>query len=224
MKKDKTKFYAVQGIALMIISITVLGGYLINQSLSQAEEIYKQNYTYVSYEVLTDNVIPVASEITDQNANPNTNPNTIIKPYNDETVKIGKQFYDPKGETKDQENSIIYYEGTYIQNTGIDYVSKNKFQVVAVLDGKVLSVKKDDITGLTVIIDHGNDTTSTYQSLSSSKVKEGDTIKQGSTVGESGTNKIGKDLGNHLHFELSFKNVLVNPEKYYNQQIEEKNE
>lgn len=220
MKKDKSKFYAVQGIALMLISITVLGGYLINQSLNQAEEIYKQNYTYVSYEVLTDNVIPVSSEITDTN----TNSNTIIKPYNDETVKIGKQFYDPKGQTKDQENAIIYYEGTYIQNTGVDYVSKNKFQAVAVLDGKVLSVKKDDITGLTVVIDHGNDTTSTYQSLSSSKVKEGDTIKQGSTVGESGTNKISKDLGNHLHFELTIKNILVDPEKYYDQQVEEQNE
>lgn len=214
MKKDKTKFYVVQLVALMVISITVLGGYLIKQSLEQAEEIYEQNYTYVSYEVLTDNVVPVAKEVT----------NKIIKPYTDENVKIGKSFYEVEASEEEQKKSITYYEGTYIQNTGVDYTSKDKFSVNAVLNGKVVSVKKDDIVGLTIKIDHGNGTITTYQSLSESKVKEGDEVKQGDTIGQSGTNKFNSDLGNHLHFELTYLNKTVNPEKYYDKAIGDINE
>lgn len=214
MKKDKTKFYVVQLVALMVISITVLGGYLIKQSLAQAEEIYEQNYTYVSYEVLTDNIVPVSKEVT----------NKIIKPYTDETVKIGKNFYEVDADEEEQKKAITYYEGTYIQNTGVDYTSKNTFEVNAVLNGKVLSVKKDDIVGLTIKIDHGNGTITTYQSLSESKVKEGDEVKQGDIIGQSGTNKFNSDLGNHLHFELTYLNKTVNPEKYYDKTIGDVNE
>jgi len=216
MKKDKTKFYVVQGLALMLISITVLGGYLIRQSLAQAEEIYEQNYTYVSYEILTDNIVPVSKEVTPTNK--------IKKPYTNENVKIGKNFYDIKGTEEEQKNAITYYEGTYIQNTGVDYVSKDSFEVSAVLNGKVVSVKKDDIVGLTIKIDHGNQTISTYQSLSEAKVKEGDEVKQGDMIGLSGTNKFNSDLGNHLHFELTYLNKTVNPEKYYDKTLGEVNE
>ena len=113
------------------------------------------------------------------------------------------------------ENSIIYYENTYIQNTGVDYTSKEVFDVNAIADGTVIAVKKDDIVGNTVKIEHNNDMISVYQSINEVSVKEKDQVTKGQVIGKSGTNSIGSDLGNHLHFELYKNNILVNPEEVF---------
>ena len=82
---------------------------------------------YVDGEIVdNENEIPVVST-----------PTTIVRPYLDSSVSIGKGFYDYEGEETEQENSIIYYENTYMQNSGVDYVSKNVFDVITILDGTV---------------------------------------------------------------------------------------
>lgn len=139
----------------------------------------------------------------------------IIRPYTDQNIEIGKNYYDYKAETQNQEDSIIYYENTYIQNTGVDYISKNIFNVNAVASGKVLSITTDDITGTTIKIEHENNIISVYQSIKDIKVKENDEVKQGQIIATSGTNNISSDLGNHLHFELYKDNILVNPENFF---------
>ena len=65
-----------------------------------------------------------------------------------------KSYYDYKAEEENQEASIIYYENTYIQNTGVDYVSKEVFDVNSIADGTVISVTQDDIVGQTIKIKH----------------------------------------------------------------------
>ena len=108
-----------------------------------------------------------------------------------------------------------------MQNSGDDYVSENVFDVVSILDGTVTMVKDDNILGKTVEIKHSNDLISVYQSLSEVSVKEGDEIILGQVIGKSGYSDINKDLGNHLHFELYYKGTIVNPEEYYNKDINE---
>jgi len=211
MIKRSPRYYLLQGIVLSVVALMFLIGYLVTQSLTVAEDKMQENLQYVSYEILTDNVMPVTKEETE------IVNQEITRPYVDETVKIGKSYYDYKGEEKNQEESIIYYENTYIQNTGIDYVSKEVFQVNAIADGIVIKVTEDDIVGKTIKIKHNNGMISVYQSVNDISVKEEDAVTKGQVIATSGTNNINSDLGNHLHFELYNQNILVNPEEYFNQ-------
>lgn len=154
------------------------------------------------------------------NSRPVVNTTTrIIAPYLDQSVTVGKNYYDYKGEEKSQVNSILKHDNTYIQNTGIDYVSENTFDVVAILDGTVTEIKDDETVGKTIEIKHENGLISTYQSLSEVKVKKGDMITQGQVIGISGTNELDKDLGNHLHFEIYENGSSVNPDNYLNKEV-----
>ena len=145
----------------------------------------------------------------------------MLKPYISNQVTIGKYFYNHQESNDKQENSIIYYEGTYIQNSGVDYVSKEKFDVVSCLDGTVISVQKSELMGYIVEIKSSNDIILSYQSLSETTVKENDTIKKGQTIGISGKSTIGSELGNHLHLEMYHNGQVVNPEEYYNKNIKD---
>ncbi len=148
----------------------------------------------------------------------------IINPYLDNSVKIGKTFYDYQGEEDSQINSIIKHENTYLQNSGIDYVNEDSFEVISILNGTVTEVEEDELTGKTVEINHENGYTSVYKSLSEIAVKKGDKVNQGQVLGKSGTNEIDKDLGNHLHFEMYENGGVVNPENYLNKEVPLKKE
>lgn len=153
---------------------------------------------------------------------PVINSDTIIqKPYNDPEVKIGRTYYDYKGDENSQVNSITTHENTYLQNTGIDYINENVFDVISILDGTVITVKEDETIGKTIEIKHDNGIISTYQSLSEILVKKGDIVTQGQTIGKSGSNELEKDLGNHLHFEIYDNGQAQNPENYYNKIVKE---
>lgn len=145
--------------------------------------------------------------------------NKMINPYTDKNVKIGKTYYDYKGEEKNQENSITVHDNTYMQNTGIDFISDQIFDVVSVQDGTVINVKENNLLGKVVEIKHESGLISSYQSLSEISVKKGETITQGQIIGKSGTNELDKESGNHLHFEIYKDGTSVNPENYLNKEI-----
>ena len=145
--------------------------------------------------------------------------NKMINPYTDKNVKIGKTYYDYKGEEKNKENSITVHDNTYMQNTGIDFISDQIFDVVSVQDGTVINVKEDNLLGKVVEIKHESGLISSYQSLSEISVKKGETITQGQIIGKSGTNELDKESGNHLHFEIYKDGTSVNPENYLNKEI-----
>jgi stage II sporulation protein Q len=148
-----------------------------------------------------------------------SNTTTVINPYTDQAVTIKKGYYDYKGNEEDQVSSIIKHDNTYIQNTGIDYVSDNTFDVVSILNGKVINVREDEELGKIVEIEHDNKMVSIYQSLSEVDVKQDDQVNQGQVIGKSGENKLDKDLGNHLHFEIYENGREVNPLNYLNTEI-----
>lgn len=208
MTKRSSKYYLLHGIVVSIIALVCLLGYSITQSLQVAENKINENLEFVSYEILTDNVMPVSTEQEIDNSE-------IIRPYTSKDITIGKSYYDYKAEEENQEASIIYYENTYIQNTGVDYVSKEVFDVNSIADGTVISVTQDDIVGQTIKIKHNNDMISVYQSVNDVKVKENDEVTKGQVIATSGTNNINSELGNHLHFELYNQNILVNPEDFF---------
>lgn len=204
-KRLRPKSFVIPTLYAVLFVTVVTGAYLISNSM-KGEKV-EENYTYVS-NVIMDNQIPVMNQTT-----------KMIKPYTNEKVTVGKTYYDYKGESKNQESSITYYDGSYIQNSGIDYTLNETFDVVSVLDGTVTDVKQDEVLGNVVEIKHGNDYVTTYQSLSEVSVKKGDTVTQGQVIGKSGTNKLDKDMGNHLHFELYTNGQVVDPNLYIDKEL-----
>lgn len=145
----------------------------------------------------------------------------LIKPYTDESVKIVKNYYDYQADEETQKGSLIYYENTYLQSSGVSYGKEESFDVIAILDGTVKEVKEDTTLGNVVVIEHSNNIVSTYQSLTDIKVKQGDKVSQGDVIAKSGTSNISSDLNNHLYFELAVGGITVNPENYYNKSVDE---
>jgi stage II sporulation protein Q len=62
---------------------------------------------------------------------------------------------------------------------------------------------------------------SSYQCLGDISVKENDTVTTGEIIATSGTCNISKNLGNHLHLEISKEGKMINPESIYDKEITE---
>lgn len=206
MKKISKKNLIVLSSILVIGVISVLS---INISLSPKKE--RVDIVKKEEKKKVDIVSPVISEST----------GIIGKPYINEEVKILKNYYDYQGTEEEQENSITYYESTYMPNYAICYGGPDSFEVTSILDGTVINIKEDSLLGNIIEIQHDNDIISVYQSVSDVTVEPNQIVKQGEVIAHSGTSNINKDLNNHLSFELLYKNQIVNPEEYYNKDINE---
>ena len=217
MKKRKLKPFVVPFIYVLSLTMLLTSVYFIEKAIggtvfkTENVEDNKDTQEVVEQEPVT-NDMPVV----------NTEPQ-IIRPYVNDNVKVVKNYYDYKADNATQENSILYYGDTYMQNSGIDYSSDGPFEVVSILDGTILEVSDDEIMGKTVKIQHSNDLVSVYQSMGDVNFKVNDTVGQGAIIGKSGENNISKDLGNHLHFELYYKGAVVNPDEYFGKLISELN-
>lgn len=138
----------------------------------------------------------------------------IIKPFVNEQVSVDKYFYDINAEEENQEKALIYFENTYMKNTGVLYKAFEKFDAVMVLDGTVLNVKKDELLGNMVEIEHHTNLRTIYYSLDEVNVKVGDFLNQGEVIGTSGKNSI-SESDNNLLFEVYYNGKLINPEEFY---------
>ena len=188
--------------------VTIIGTIYMLEMISSPSKL-DDNSTYVD-DVIIEDEVPVV----------NTK-NIISRPYLVDDIIIARHFYDYQGTEEEQKNSLIYYENTYIPNSGVDYQSKETFDVVSILDGKVTKVEENNLLGKIIEVTHENNLISVYQSLSETLVVEGDNVLQGQIIGKSGESNISTDLGNHLHFELIHNSKNVNPEDYYDKQLGE---
>ena len=162
MKRRKLKPYVLQSILLIAIASIIFGTAALSNSLKQTNEDTR------------DEVLSYVSNVILEEAEPVINTKEkMISPYTDQTVTVGKSYYDYKADAATQEKAIIYHDNTYLQNSGTDFISENVFDVVSVLDGSVTDVKEDDTLGKIVEIKHDNGYVSIYQSLSEVSVKKG---------------------------------------------------
>ena len=204
-KKRKLKGFVMPTIYVMLVAMLVISTFMTFSNSN--DETVEEDITYVS-SVIWSNDTPVVA--TDK---------VVVKPFTNKDVAIGKYYYDYKDGSDEQQNAIIFYENSYIQNSGVDYIFEDSFDVVSIYDGTVIKVEDNDIVGKTVEIKHDNNIISVYQSLSEVNVKQGDTITLGTKIGKSGNSKINKDLGNHLHLEIYVNGQVVNPEDCYNKKL-----
>ena len=108
-----------------------------------------------------------------------------------------------------------------MQNSGVDYVSNTVFDVVAVLDGEVLSIETDSTLGNIVKLKHDKNLITVYQGIDNIDLKEGSTVNQGTIIGTSGTSKINTNYATSLHFEVYYNGELIDPENFYALNIED---
>ena len=66
--------------------------------------------------------------------------------------------------------------------------------------------------GLTVIIDHGNNTTTLYGHCNELYVSAGEKVYQGQNIATVGNT--GNSTGPHCHFEVKINGANVNPSNY----------
>ena len=204
----KVKKMIIPSIYVFAVILIIASILLVISSINKYLTIPK-DYNY-AVETQFENILPVVETQT-----------TIIKPYLSENVKIGKYFYDFEADEESQENSLIFYENTYMQNSGVDYISETAFDVVSVLDGEVISIETDPTLGNIVKVKHDKNIITVYQGIDNVSLKEGDLINQGTIIGTSGTSKINTNYTTSLHFEVYYNGELIDPENFYSLNIED---
>lgn len=197
----KLKPFVFPVLYISLIFTLVVGLYFTTKAMSEDVTDSLEEITYVSSIVL-DDVVPVADISV-----------TIQNPYIGENVVIARYYYNMEDDIDRQKESIIYYDNTYMPNTGLDYKSDVSFEIVSILDGTIIDIKEDELLGKIVEIRHNNELVSSYAGLSEICVQKGENITQGMKIGMSGTNKLNESLGNHLHFEVYKNGVNIDPNK-----------
>ena len=210
-KNLKLRGYVIPTICTILIMAIFYSGYKIWELVDESNQDFAPT-DYVNKST-SERVYPTISI-----------PDEIIKPYVDEAVTVAIPYYNVNGTDQEQQNSLIYYENIYMQNTGVMYVSDNEFNVVSVLDGKVKDIKEDTIMGKIVEVEHSNNLITIYQSLESTNVSVGQDVKQGEIIGISGKNEIVDNSKFAFHFEVYKDGELINPEDFYKLSLDELNE
>ena len=209
MKTKRIKKFVLPTVYVMVIgvlfvSISILGNVLQN----------KMEYGNMAVSAIKDNVTPVVK-------NDDTVESKIEKPFVSTSVSISKSFYDMTDEEQKQQNSLVYYENTYLQNSGVLYSSQESFEVISSYDGTVTNVATDDILGNYVEITHTSNLKTIYYSLSEVNVKKNDVVVSGDVIGKSGDNKLTGETENCLLFEVYHNGSAIDPEDFYNMNIED---
>ena len=197
----KLKPFVFPTLYVTLIFMLVIGLYFTSRAMNSDVEDSLEEVTYVSNVILND-VVPVASV-----------ENVFSNPYTREDVKIARYYYNMDDDSDRQKESIVYYDNTYMPNTGLDYTHEESFEIVAIMDGTVIDIKEDEMLGKIVEIRHDNNIISSYAGLSEISVQKGEQIGIGTKIGMSGTSKINENLGNHLHLEIYQNGTNVDPLK-----------
>ena len=204
--KKKEHSLVVPTVYILVLFIVTSFVYFANKSLYNYDNIGLDNITYVSSSMFNRS-IPIVSI-----------PDTVKSPVAD-NIEIARYFYDKDSELAKKEKSIVFYEDTYMPNTGIDYSNKEVFDVLTIYDGTVVDVLDDELLGKTVKIRHNGELISVYQGVDNIEVKKGDVVFTGQKIATSGNNKINKSLGNQLHFEIYKNGSTINPEMVINKKL-----
>ncbi|WP_425431714.1 peptidoglycan DD-metalloendopeptidase family protein [Ferrimonas sediminum] len=96
-------------------------------------------------------------------------------------------------------------------HNGTDYVAPVGTPIMAAGDGKVIQSAYNNLNGNYVFIQHGGKYVTKYLHLKKRKVKQGQRVKQGQTIGLLGST--GRVTGAHLHYEFLVNGVHRNPRK-----------
>jgi murein DD-endopeptidase MepM/ murein hydrolase activator NlpD len=97
-------------------------------------------------------------------------------------------------------------------HSGLDIARRRGVPVLSTADGVVSSAGWDGGFGRAVYVDHGLGVSTAYAHLHHLDVSTGDRVIAGQRIGSMGST--GRSTGPHLHFELRFDGVPVDPADY----------
>lgn len=94
-------------------------------------------------------------------------------------------------------------------HTGVDIAANTGTKIIAATDGEVVLASEEGDYGKHLKIQVG-DVSVIYAHCNNLYVKHGDIVKQGQEVAEVGST--GNSTGPHLHFEIRYKEKMINPQ------------
>lgn len=101
-----------------------------------------------------------------------------------------------------------------VSHQGVDYTVPVGSRVFATADGTIKEVKTRKTTsGRTIVINHGSGYETQYSHLSRIDVKKGQKVRRGDIIGLTGNS--GLSLAPHLHYEVRFNGMRVDPIHYF---------
>ncbi len=211
MKNKKLKGYVLPTVYVLVIAVLFVSVSFLGSALQK-----ELQYQDLVVDTLDDDVTPVIKEETDV-----VKESKITKPFVSSKVAISKSYYDMLDDETKQQNSLVYYEQTYLQNSGVLYAADETFDVIATYDGTVTNVTKDEILGNVVEITHNSNLKTMYYSLGEINVKKDDTVKAGDIIAKSGDNFLEGEKDNCLLLEVYYNGNTIDPEDFYNMNIED---
>lgn len=206
----KSKSLLVPTLYVLVLFVITVGVYFTKKEFDKKEDdAIFDNITFVSNTILNRS-IPVINSVNEE---------VIVKPFINDSVLVGRGFYDASLSDVEKEKALVLYGNTFMQNTGIDYVLNDTFDVIAVSSGTIVDIIDDELLGKTVKIRHNSSLVSVYQGLANIEVKKGDMVVTGQKIATSGFSKINESLGNHLHFEVYQNGKVINPSSIYDKKL-----
>ncbi len=111
--------------------------------------------------------------------------------------------------------------GRYMMHTGVDLGGRVGAPVYATGNGRVIveGGNRGSGYGLQVLVDHGFGYRTRYAHLSKILVTPGQTVVRGEKIGELGST--GRSTGPHLHYEVIYRGVPVDPINYFRRDMSE---
>jgi len=206
MKKRRLKGFVLPSLYLMI-TISIFAGIIL---LGNSIVLTNDDYDY-GVSALEDNVESVIVE-------DNVASSTIASPIEEGKAEISVHFYTKDSEETLQRDSLIYYENTYLPNTGILYTKDESFNVMNVFEGKITEILEDEFFGKCIVVEHTNNLRTYYYGLDNIEVKVGDEITTGTILGVSKKNEI-MNTKNSFLFEVYHNSELINPENFIGTKI-----
>ena len=145
----------------------------------------------------------------------------VVKPFLEDNISVDKYFYDYNSkDSKKQENSLILFENTYIQNSGVNYTSNEDFDIISILDGEIINIEDNEIYGKVLTIKYNDNLVCKYYNVGDILSNVGYKVSQGEIIGRSLPSKF-DNTKYLLHFEVYFKNKAIDPETIYNLKVED---
>lgn len=102
--------------------------------------------------------------------------------------------------------------GRPAMHTGLDFRASTGEPARVTANGRVVKAGWHGGYGRMIEVDHGNGLTTRYGHLSAIRVKIGDTVRIGQTIGDVGST--GRSTGPHLHYETRINGEAVDPQRF----------